>query len=91
MTVKAGREVIVAAGTARSPQLLQLSGIGPRTLLSGLELPIIKELPGVGYNFHDQPSYFMALNFTMFTGPLPGWLDPTSDSYHAGYARKQLA
>ncbi|KAF2165162.1 GMC oxidoreductase [Zasmidium cellare ATCC 36951] len=89
--VKVSREVIVAAGAARSPQLLQLSGIGPRELLTGLDIPLVKELPGVGYNFQDQPSYYIALNLTKLSGPIPAWVDPTSDVYHEKYAEQQLA
>lgn len=90
-TIRASREVIVAAGAARSPQLLQLSGVGPRNLLSELGIPIVKDLPGVGYNFQDQPSYFIFLNFTQWSGPIPDWVDPTSAAYHEDFAKKQLA
>ncbi|KAK4505318.1 hypothetical protein PRZ48_003281 [Zasmidium cellare] len=89
--VKASREVIVAAGTARSPQLLQLSGIGPRQLLTGLGIPLLKELPGVGFNFQDQPSYYIPVNLTKWSGPIPDWVDPTADAYHEEYAKQQLA
>ncbi len=51
--VEARREVILAAGTIGSPQILQLSGIGPGGLLRELGLPVIHELPGVGGNLHD--------------------------------------
>jgi choline dehydrogenase len=51
--VEARREVILAAGSIGSPQLLQLSGIGPGPLLREFGLPVIHELPGVGQNLHD--------------------------------------
>jgi choline dehydrogenase len=51
--VRAAREVILAAGTLRSPQLLQLSGIGPAALLQSQGIPLVKELPGVGANLQD--------------------------------------
>ena len=50
---RAGREVIIAAGAIQSPQILQLSGIGPAPLLNRLGIPIVKELPGVGENLQD--------------------------------------
>ena len=46
-------EVILSAGAIQSPQLLQLSGIGPKHLLSSLRVPIVQELPGVGENLQD--------------------------------------
>jgi len=52
--LSARREVIVSAGTFQSPQLLMVSGIGPRRTLEELYIPITKELPGVGQNLWDQ-------------------------------------
>jgi len=49
----AGCEVLLSAGAIQSPQLLQLSGIGPRQLLEGLGVPVAHELPGVGENLQD--------------------------------------
>ncbi len=51
-TIRATREVIVSAGAFGSPQLLQLSGIGPADLLGGLDIPVVADLP-VGDNLHD--------------------------------------
>ena len=53
ITVQARREVILAAGAIGSPQLLQLSGIGPAPVLRACGLPVQHELPGVGANLHD--------------------------------------
>ncbi|CAM3927715.1 GMC family oxidoreductase N-terminal domain-containing protein [Vreelandella rituensis] len=49
----ARREVIVCAGAIGSPQLLQLSGIGPVDLLAEHAIPLVKNLPGVGENLQD--------------------------------------
>lgn len=49
----AGCEVLLCAGAIQSPQLLQLSGIGPRRLLEELGVPVAHELPGVGENLQD--------------------------------------
>jgi len=46
-------EVILSAGAIQSPQLLQLSGVGPSQLLSSLEIPVLVDLPGVGENLQD--------------------------------------
>jgi choline dehydrogenase len=51
--VTATREVIVAAGSLQSPQLLQLSGIGPAPLLQQFGIPVVHDLPGVGENLQD--------------------------------------
>jgi choline dehydrogenase len=50
---RAAREVIVSAGALQSPQLLQLSGVGPAGLLQSLGIPMVKDLPGVGENLQD--------------------------------------
>jgi choline dehydrogenase-like flavoprotein len=52
--VKAKREVIVAAGTFKTPQLLELSGIGDRSLLKSFGIETLIDLPGVGENLLDQ-------------------------------------
>jgi choline dehydrogenase len=50
---KAKRAVILAAGAIGSPQILQLSGIGPNKLLQSFGIPVAHPLPGVGENLHD--------------------------------------
>jgi choline dehydrogenase len=49
----ARREVILAAGAIQSPQLLQLSGIGPPDLLRRFGIDVVQPLPGVGENLQD--------------------------------------
>ena len=51
--VRAAREIIVSAGALQSPQLLQLSGVGPAPLLQSFGIPVIQHLPGVGENLQD--------------------------------------
>lgn len=50
---RAGREVILAAGSLQSPQLLQLSGIGDPAHLGALGIPVISAVPGVGRNLRE--------------------------------------
>ena len=52
-SVQAAREVIVCAGALQSPQLLQLSGIGPAALLAEHGIAVRHDLPGVGENLQD--------------------------------------
>ncbi|MCY4458041.1 MAG: choline dehydrogenase [Acidimicrobiaceae bacterium] len=51
-TVEA-REVILCGGAINSPQLLQLSGVGPASLLEQHNIEVISDLPGVGQNLQD--------------------------------------
>ncbi|KAI1341121.1 hypothetical protein F5Y15DRAFT_376973 [Xylariaceae sp. FL0016] len=51
--IKARREVIVCNGAICSPQLLQLSGIGPASLLRSHDITVQKDLPGVGSHLSD--------------------------------------
>ncbi len=49
----AQKEVIISAGAIGSPQLLQVSGIGPRKTLEAAGIDLLHELPGVGENLQD--------------------------------------
>jgi choline dehydrogenase len=53
LEVHANREVILCGGAVNSPQLLQLSGIGPALLLQSLGIPVKHALAGVGENLRD--------------------------------------
>jgi choline dehydrogenase len=56
---RANVEVVVASGAFNSPQLLQLSGLGPASLLQPLGIPVIADMPGVGDGLSDH--YFARL------------------------------
>jgi choline dehydrogenase len=53
VTATARREVILSAGAVATPQLLQLSGLGPAQLLQAKGVEVVKDLPGVGGNLQD--------------------------------------
>ena len=52
------REVLVCAGPVNSPQLLKLSGIGPRAELAQHGISLVHELPGVGENLQDHLEFY---------------------------------
>ena len=54
-TVKAAQEVILCAGWLHTPQILQRSGLGPKSLLTQAGIPVLVDLPGVGSNLQDHP------------------------------------
>ncbi|MBZ9748813.1 GMC family oxidoreductase N-terminal domain-containing protein [Mesorhizobium sp. CO1-1-7] len=65
-TARAGREIILSAGSINSPQLMQLSGVGPAALLEGLGIPVVHANENVGANLQDH----VGINYT-FKGKLP--------------------
>lgn len=54
-TVRDGGEVILSAGAIGTPQLLLLSGVGPRSYLSSLGIPVTSHSPNVGRYLYDNP------------------------------------
>ena len=65
----ATKEVILAAGAISTPKLLQLSGIGPQTVLEDAGIEIKKDLAAVGANFQDHPVAFTSWNFSGLAFP----------------------
>jgi choline dehydrogenase len=55
-SARANVEVIVASGAFNSPQLLQLSGLGPAELLKSFGIPVVADAPGVGNDLNDHLS-----------------------------------
>lgn len=67
--VYAKKEVIISGGAFNSPQLLKLSGIGPADELRKFDIPIVKDLPGVGENLDDNyEGYVLGLADHPFEG-----------------------
>jgi choline dehydrogenase len=84
----ATREVVLAAGAFNTPQLLMLSGIGPREELQRHGVPVRVDLPGVGRNLQDRYEVgivtemvedFRILEGLSFAPPVPG--RPVEDAY----------
>ena len=55
----AGEHIVLSAGAVGSPQLLMLSGVGPAGQLSGLDIPVVQDVPGVGQNLRDHPKVYV--------------------------------
>ncbi|KAK1216812.1 hypothetical protein PQX77_020545 [Marasmius sp. AFHP31] len=55
-SVRVNREVILSAGAVGSPQVLMLSGVGPKDVLDAARVPVQVELPGVGQHLQDHLS-----------------------------------
>jgi choline dehydrogenase-like flavoprotein len=73
VSVKANKEVIMSAGAYGTPQILQLSGIGPKDELEKLSITVKKDVPGVGSNLQDHISV-VPLYRTKFLLPSKGTL-----------------
>lgn len=58
--IEATREVILSGGAFGSPQMLLLSGIGPRDELAAHGIEVVHELPGVGQNLQDHLDYIIS-------------------------------
>ncbi len=65
-TIQARKEVILSGGAVNSPQLLQLSGVGPGARLAEHGIEVVKDLPGVGENLQDH--YLVALTWRLKAG-----------------------
>jgi choline dehydrogenase len=54
--IRARAEVILSGGAVQTPQLLMLSGIGPGAHLQEMGIEVVRDVPGVGANYHDHPA-----------------------------------
>ncbi len=68
IVIDANKEVLLSAGAFKSPQVLMLSGIGPRQELEKHGIPVIKDLAGVGENLHDHPDFIFAYKAKLMDG-----------------------
>ncbi|KAL2145429.1 hypothetical protein VTI28DRAFT_7210 [Corynascus sepedonium] len=89
-SVKAKKEIIMAAGSIHTPQILQASGIGPRKLLKEAGVPLVVDAPGVGSNLQDQP-FVVAPTFNFTTFPFhPDFYDMILNQTYIAEARAQF-
>ena len=81
-TARAGREVIVSGGANGSPQLLQLSGVGPAAHLREMAVGVVHDLPGVGSNLQDHFNTFCTYKLSR---------DLSLNSLHYSFTKRMLA
>lgn len=58
--VKCHKEVVISAGTLNSPQIMMLSGLGPKQYLDECGVNVIQDMKGVGKNLHDHASVILS-------------------------------
>jgi choline dehydrogenase len=63
-TARARGEIVVSGGVYGSPQLLQLSGLGPADLLAEHGIPVVREMRGVGAHLHDHFNTYLVWRCT---------------------------
>ena len=79
--VYARREVILAAGSIFTPQILQLSGVGPADVLEAAGVKVRKALDAVGANLQDHPNANMFWSTQNLSTPSPGFAsDPAQNA-----------
>ena len=74
-----GQEIIACGGAINTPQLLMISGLGPRRHLEGLGIPVVADLPGIGQNLQDHLEVYIqhACREPVSMQPhLAGWRKP---------------
>ncbi|RPA72823.1 glucose-methanol-choline oxidoreductase-like protein [Ascobolus immersus RN42] len=76
-SIKATKEVILAAGALQTPKVLQLSGLGGKSVLNAHGIKQLIDLPGVGFNLQDHPTAFTAAIMT--NPPAGGSLEDLND------------
>ena len=64
ISFKANNEVILAAGAVHTPQILMLSGVGPKETIAAAGIQVKRDLPGVGTNYQDHPTAYLSWNIS---------------------------
>jgi len=88
LTLRARREILLAAGSLVSPQLLMLSGVGPAEQLQRHGIDVLRDIPGVGRNLQDHPDF--VFGFKAKSLDLVGF-SPAGMARMAGHGRRYLA
>ncbi|KAE8150939.1 hypothetical protein BDV25DRAFT_139372 [Aspergillus avenaceus] len=88
-TLSARQEVIISAGAFQSPQLLMVSGVGPKDVLEKHGIDIVAERPGVGQNMWDHPFFAPSYRVTVdtFTRIATNLLHLVGDFLHSTFMK----
>lgn len=82
----AQKEIILSAGAINSPVILKVSGVGPAKELSQFDIPVLAELPGVGKNLQDHPTFsglvFGLTNYSATTAESEQQVNDVYKFYH---------
>ncbi|EFQ35941.1 GMC oxidoreductase [Colletotrichum graminicola] len=84
-TLRARKEIIVSAGVIGSPQLLQVSGVGPSKILQSLDIPVVVDAPGVGQGMQDHIVFGISQGINAITASSmgnPSFAAQQVDLYH---------
>jgi choline dehydrogenase len=90
-SARADAEVILSSGTFNSPQLLQLSGVGPASLLQPLGIPVLADLPGVGDGLNDHYAGRIILRckeVATLNDAMRSWRDRIGAGLRYGFTRR---
>jgi choline dehydrogenase len=87
----ARKEVIVAGGVFSTPQLMKLSGLGPAAELKKFNIPVVVDLPGVGFNMMDNQEIgvFGLAQQSFWPGPNPCSPNAPNDPCYAQWQQGQ--
>lgn len=83
--ISATKEVLLSAGVFQSPQMLLVSGVGPKALLQSLDIPVIADRPGVGQNLREHIVTFVSHQVNMITASKladPAYLSQAIDDFN---------
>ncbi|CAK1356429.1 unnamed protein product [Cercospora beticola] len=73
--INARKEITLAAGAINTPNILQRSGVGLKSMLEEAKITVVHELPGVGMNFQDTPTMVSVYDLTRETTLQRLWTD----------------
>ncbi|KAH9980184.1 alcohol oxidase [Lactifluus volemus] len=90
-TVAVKKEVVMATGSIKTPQILELSGVGNRTLLESLGIPVVLDMPEIGENLQDHPVTLSDFRLKAGAVTLDSLANGTFTSHHQAHFKTNKA